>query len=461
MHHKDPGHCYPLIASQLLLPGVYASLEDLYETRRDYERGLTRLEETLGIDAAPAVIELGDLAWSNFFLAYQGEDDRLLQHRYGRLLERLTAAWQENLQTPGTERARRRIAVVSSFLRDCTVGHYFLSWIEALTEAGHEVIPVQLGRLDDWFTARVERICGSLVRVRDGIEQKLAAVRDLQADVVIYPELGMDADTYLLGSFRLAPVQLCGWGHPTTTGLPSIDYFLSCESMEPGGAERHYTESLLLLPGIGTAYRPSGPSVEGFRDSFGLPEQVPIYLFPHAPFKIHPANDRMIAELLTLDPDGLLVLCEGSNPCLSKLLFERLGRQLRPLGVDAQQRIRRLPPMDRDRFLQLNQCSDVMLDCLHWSGGNTSLDALAAGLPVVTAPGSLMRGRQSSAMLRELGCEELVCEDYRAVAQKAAELATNAGQRRIFSERIRDNAGALFNRPEAPRELVRLVGELA
>ena len=39
-----------------------------------------------------------------------------------------------------------------------------------------------------------------------------------------------------------------------TTGHPTIDAFVSCEVMEPQGAEAHYTEALVRLPGIGTRY---------------------------------------------------------------------------------------------------------------------------------------------------------------------------------------------------------------
>ena len=57
------------------------------------------------------------------------------------------------------------------------------------------------------------------------------------------------------------------------------------------------------------------------------------------------------------------------------------------------------------------QISDVMIDTLRWSGGNTTLDALASALPVVTLEGRFMRGRQTAAMLRILGIEELIARD--------------------------------------------------
>ena len=47
-----------------------------------------------------------------------------------------------------------------------------------------------------------------------------------------------------------------------------------------------------------------------------------------------------------------------------------------------------------------------MLDPAHWSGGNTALDAVHMGLPILTRRGTFMRGRQSAAMLDALGLGE-------------------------------------------------------
>src|SRR5207245_339131 len=66
-------------------------------------------------------------------------------------------------------------------------------------------------------------------------------------DVLFYTDIGMDATTYTLAFSRLAPVQCVTWGHPLTTGLDTIDYFVSSEILEPAGAEDHYTETLVRL----------------------------------------------------------------------------------------------------------------------------------------------------------------------------------------------------------------------
>jgi predicted O-linked N-acetylglucosamine transferase (SPINDLY family) len=89
-----------------------------------------------------------------------------------------------------------------------------------------------------------------------------------------------------------------------------------------------------------------------------------------------------------------------------------------------------------------------MLDTLHWSGGNTSLDALAAALPVVTLPGAFMRGRQSLGMLRLLGVDDLVARDSDDYVRIAVRLGRDAAWRSAVAARIEQRSAALFDRRE-------------
>ena len=58
---------------------------------------------------------------------------------------------------------------------------------------------------------------------------------------------------------RLARVQAATWGHPETTGLPTIDHYLSAEALEPPNSAAHYTERLTILPNLGVCYEPLAP----------------------------------------------------------------------------------------------------------------------------------------------------------------------------------------------------------
>src|SRR5712691_10277764 len=73
-------------------------------------------------------------------------------------------------------------------------------------------------------------------------------------DVLIHLDIGMPPADIRLAGLRLAPVQCVTWGHPTTTGLPTVDYFLSSALMELAEGTQHYTEKMVPLPGLSIWY---------------------------------------------------------------------------------------------------------------------------------------------------------------------------------------------------------------
>jgi CRISPR-associated protein Csy1 len=180
------------------------------------------------------------------------------------------------------------------------------------------------------------------------------------------------------------------------------------------------------------------------RSDLGLPEAAHLYLFPHAPYKIHPENDALMAGILAADPAGVLVLCDGFATGQGRMLRQRLETALVERGV-APDRLRMLPHLPQASFLEANRLCDVMLDTTRWSGGNTTLDALAAGLPVVARRGRFMRGRQSAGMLEIIGLPELIAgndEDYAAIALR---LGRDRAWRDDLSRRIVAARGRLFD----------------
>jgi CRISPR-associated protein Csy1 len=116
-----------------------------------------------------------------------------------------------------------------------------------------------------------------------------------------------------------------------------------------------------------------------------------------------------------------------------------------------------LPVMGHDAYLQVNCACDALLDTLRWSGGNTSLDALACGLPMVTLPGALMRGRQTAAMLQMAGVPELVARDADDYVRIAVRLGTDATWSAAQSARPAAGAAAVFDRREPIEALARFL----
>jgi len=233
--------------------------------------------------------------------------------------------------------------------------------------------------------------------------------------------------------------------------------------MEVPGAASHYSERLHLLPGLGVRYEapPSPPPLD--RAKLGLEAGRRVYGCPHSLFKLHPDSDALFAEILERDPDGIVALFQGQNagPEPARRVAERFAHALEARGVPPRKQLRvfpRLPPADFRRALQ---AMDVLVDPLHWSGGNTALDALAMGVPVVTVPGELMRSRQAAAMLRRMDAEECIAPSVSAAAEAAVRIAGDPATRSVLSARIVSARGRVFDDSEPVRRLQDLLGDLA
>jgi len=455
----DPHDLAAALGANLMLPQVYIDTLAVPRWRAAYEQGLAHLEAAAGGFRFSGVREaMLQARWTNFYLAYQGQNDRELQSRFGDFMHGVLQREAPQLMQPRSRagnRERIRVGFCSHFFFNCTAGRYFASWVMRLDRGRFDVYVYYT---NEWIADDTRAIAATTPHFRHlpgrGSEIVARHILDDDLDVLVYPELGMHGDTFARASLRLAPVQVAGWGHPTTTGLPSIDHFLSSEAMEPADAAEHYRERLALLPGLGTHYAVPSGDASSDRDALGLPEDATLYLVPQSLFKIHPDNDELLAKVLAADPRGRLVMFAAHYDAVNTTFATRFSAVLERHGLSLRDRVVFLPYMTHAEYLGVNRACDVMLDTLHWSGGNTSLDALACGLPVVTLPGRYMRGRQSAGMLRTIGVEEeLVVGDADAYVRKAAELGKDADLRQALAERIRAGRPALFERDEPIRAL--------
>ena len=465
----DPKELRGALAMHLSLPMIYESTADVAQVRADYATGLSVLHERadtlvagLGADQV-----LDGLRWTNFFLAYQGGDDRDLQASYGALAARMIARGAPQWHAPRDARSggdgRMRVGFASAFFHDGTAGRYFRSWLTDLDRDRFDVRVYHLYPGTDDIAAEIRRRADRFselggTRARPSVAAPM--IRDDALDVLVYPELGMDHAAYALAALRLAPRQLAAWGHPVTSGHATIDGFITCGDMEPVDADAHYVEPVLRLPGIGTNYRRPVLPARVARAHFRLPEDRVLLLCPQSLFKVHPDNDALFARILSRHPAAMLVMFDGRHPNVTARFMRRMTAEFERNGMSTDERMIVLPALPHDDYLRVNLVCDVMLDTLHWSGGNTTLDALACGLPVVTLPGAFMRGRQSAAMLRAVGASGLVAadvEDYRAIASRVVD---DRAWRLQMAEAIRRGLPEIFDRPEPVRALETLLLEL-
>jgi predicted O-linked N-acetylglucosamine transferase (SPINDLY family) len=256
----------------------------------------------------------------------------------------------------------------------------------------------------------------------------------------------------------MAPVQCATWGHPVTTGSPKMDVFISSELLEVPEADRHYSERLIRLPSLGTYYeraRISEPRKT--RADLGLPENRHLYLCPQTLYKFHPEFDAILDEILQRDREGEFILIEGRAPSWTQLLKERFARTM----PAAARRIRWLAPLPNQDFLQLLAMGDVVIDPIHFGGGNTTYEALAMGTPVVTWPGQFLRSRITLALYTKMNYLDAVVDSAEAYAATTVRIACDKAYRAAMRGAILRESQRLFADPVEIRDLAESLRSLA
>lgn len=262
----------------------------------------------------------------------------------------------------------------------------------------------------------------------------------------------MEPLSYFLAFSRLAPVQCVTWGHPVTTGIPAIDYFLSHDALEQeiNTAQTHYSEKLVPLRNL-TCYQ-NRPTLTGpikSRQDFGFNASDHLYVCSQSLFKIHPDFDKVLGEILRRDPDGKAVFLHGHYPVLAEDLLKRWRNKI-PDVVD---RIVFLKRLNQQDFIQLQALADVLLDTFYFAGGNTALEAFAFGTPTVTLPGQFLKGRVTYACYRQMGIMDCVANSPEEYVDIAVHLGTNHQACGQIRERILNASHILFNNLEYVREV--------
>jgi protein O-GlcNAc transferase len=433
------------------IPIIYRDEAEIDRVRADYAAAL---EAACRIDVSSmALTAVGATgAKPPFLLAYQGRNDRDLQAVYGdyvaRVMARLSPAWVTPPEVaPPQPGEPVRVGILSAYFYNHSNWKIPIKgWAVGLDKSRFRLFGYHVGRWEDEETQRARALCYRFVQGLPTFERWAETIRADRLHVLLIPGIGMDAATARLAALRLAPVQATSWGHPVTSGLPTIDDYLSSDLMEPPDAEAHYSERLVRLPNLSIWYEPPMPTPEAVsRADLGVPADAVVYWCCQSLFKYVPRYDGVFARIAAAVPGArFLFIKDQHSERVTGMFRERLAAAFARLGLDAERHCVLLPSMNLARFTAVTRLADVFLDSLGWSGCNSTLEALAADLPVVTMPGNLMRGRHSAAILAMLGLPELVADTPDAFIDLAVGLGRDPARRKALAARIARDKHRLY-----------------
>jgi protein O-GlcNAc transferase len=410
------------------LPIVYMDEAEISRQRAVYETDLRVVCADLERAARPGDIADAVGGHQPFYLAYQGRNDRDLQALYGAMICRIMAARYGNAALPGAPIADEpvRVGIVSGFFRRHSNWKIPISgWLTQLDRARFRLFGYHTGRASDEETKTAAGLCARFVQGPLPVEGWRRVILDDAPHVLIYPEVGMDRVAAQLAAQRLAPVQCNAWGHPETSGFPTLDFFLSSEMMEPADAQNHYSERLVRLPNLSIFYAPPDRQpVAVTRADLGLRPGATLYWCSQAIYKYLPQFDQVFPRIAREVGDCQFTFIRFPGAAhVTELFRERLDAAFATFGLRAESYCVILPRLDPDRYAAAAACCDLALDSIGWSGCNSTLECLARDLPVVTLPGAFMRGRHTAAILEMMGVTDTIArtiDEYVSVAVRLA-----------------------------------------
>jgi protein O-GlcNAc transferase len=409
------------------LPIVYAHEPEIAERRAAYERRLKALCDAGDPGLSKAELSKG-FGWIQpFYLAYQGYHDRDLQDRYGSFLCGIMARHYPPAAFPPPPQADEpvRVGIVSGFFRAHSNWKLPIKgWLSRLDRRRFRVFGYHTGTLKDAETGIAASMCERFVEGPLAVDGWRSEILADAPHVLIYPEIFMDRTAAALAAQRLAAVQCNSWGHPDTSGFPTLDYYLGSDLMEPQDGEDHYTEKLIRLPNLSVYCEPIDPPPATARPALGLRPTATVYWCCQSLFKYLPRFDEVFPRIAAAVPDCQFVFIEYQKRTgVTRLFRQRLVRAFETFGLKADRHCVFLGRLEQEEFIAATGACDVFLDSIGWSGCNSTLESLAYDLPIVTMAGALMRGRHSMAILSMMGVTETIAhtiDDYVSMAVRLA-----------------------------------------
>jgi len=441
-----------------LIPSVPESILDIRRARATFDEQLALLMSDLGTRTLTEGEVLALAQQQFFYLSYDEESNRSLLESYrGRSAARLAELGLSADHAPAADRAPRRLKIgfVSAHVYDHSVFNAILrGWVQRLGRERFEMSLFSLGTQKDASThvaiASVEHFDSGARGVADWAR----SIRDHGLDALIYPEIGMHETTLALAGLRLGRRQFVAWGHPETSGLPTIDGYLSAALFEPPNAQEHYSEKLVCLPNFGVYCEPYAPEDRAIDlQSLGIRGDGPVFICPGVPFKYRPQDDWIFVEIARRLGRCELVFFEHEIAELSLKLRSRIGAAFVERGLDPKHFLRLIPWQPRAHFFSLMRQADVYLDTIGFSGFNTLMQAMECHLPCVTYAGRFMRGRLGAGILTRLELPQFIARDANEYVDLAVKLGEHAGFRAEIRNAIRRAEPRLYADDEAVNAL--------
>jgi predicted O-linked N-acetylglucosamine transferase (SPINDLY family) len=302
--------------------------------------------------------------------------------------------------------------------------------------------------------ARLVKAFDRFLDVGDRSDEQIARLmREMEVDIALDISGTMQGARQGIFAHRPAPVQVNLYGY--TSGSPYIDYMLSDRVVIPPESQWGYTEKVVYMP---TAWLANDATREVSERQFkrgemGLPEVGAVYCSFNNAYKMNPQMFDVWMRVLQQVPGSVLWLQAAGQEKVKENLRKEAGVR----GVDPARLVFADKIESMAEHLARHRLADVFLDTLPFNAQTTAVDALWAGLPVLTCMGEGVIARMAGSVLMALGLEELVSKDWAEYEAHAVRIGLEEGYAKSLKEKLERNRkdSPLFDTQRLTRNMER------
>lgn len=301
--------------------------------------------------------------------------------------------------------ARMRIGLISP-LFNCSPVYFFCIGALKHLSATADFIILSRRTSHDWATQEFQAIAHEWFDVSGMNSETLASfLRKQCLDILL--DMGGWMDPIALRALSSKPAKrMYKWvgGQSATTGIRTFDGMLSDEYQTPRSLQNLYVEPLILLDSGYVSYTAPAYMPQPLISS---DKKVRLGVISN-PSKISRDFLRYLQQQLKSMASNCLApinLCFIDRRYHRPQLTNRINSALRGIAQDGAITIEFIVPKDHRSYLHEVAQLTAVIDTFPYSGGLTSIEALALGVPCFTRPGLLFSERHTLSHCKYAGMD--------------------------------------------------------
>ena len=282
------------------------------------------------------------------------------------------------------------------------------------------------------------------ILLEGSLDNYINIINNLNLDILIYCDLGMAEKTYLLAHCRLSKIQITTWGHSETSGIDTIDYYISSSLYENEKSQNHYSEKLILHKSLCTYYYDELYN-QYYEKRIKNLDNFDYILYSQYLHKLSEHDFNLFIDLFDNIKDIKLIFIDGCNQTFHK---DNLNNKL----SNYKDRFLIKKSQTLSNFYSLIKNSLFLIDSYPHGGCNTSLECFYFNKIVLTKPSEYLRGRFTLGFYKKMDILDFIMEDNNDFIEMSKELISNKEKRINYEKKISEKNHLLFKDKESVLE---------